>query len=230
MDYARPALADRLAAEYVAGTLRGPARRRFETLLGAHPGLRAALQGWEERLIPLAVSVAPKQPPTRVWRRIQERLWRDAKVVPADTWWRGLAFWRGLAVMASVAVVSLTVLLAVPPVSQAPIVVVLSPSAPAGGVTTVSLVASISADGRAMVTRPLAPLNVRPDRTLELWAMPSAGAPRSLGLISADATTVLRRDRLPQGTVALAVSLEPAGGSPTGAPTGPVLYTGKIAL
>ena len=27
---------------------------------------------------------------------------------------------------------------------------------------------------------------------------------------------------------ALAVSLEPAGGSPTGAPTGPVLYTGKV--
>ena len=42
MDYSRPELADRLAAEYVAGTLRGPARRRFETLLPAHATLRAA--------------------------------------------------------------------------------------------------------------------------------------------------------------------------------------------
>ena len=45
MDYSRPELADRLAAEYVAGTLRGAARRRFEALLPAHPQLRAAVRG-----------------------------------------------------------------------------------------------------------------------------------------------------------------------------------------
>jgi len=50
MDYGRPDLADRLAAEYVTGTLRGPARRRFEQLVPAHPALRAAVRRWESRL------------------------------------------------------------------------------------------------------------------------------------------------------------------------------------
>ena len=47
MDYARPALADALAAQYVAGTLRGPARRRFEALLPSHPALQAAVRQWQ---------------------------------------------------------------------------------------------------------------------------------------------------------------------------------------
>ena len=44
MDYANPQLADQLAASYAAGTLRGPARRRFEALLPSHPALRDAVQ------------------------------------------------------------------------------------------------------------------------------------------------------------------------------------------
>ena len=49
MDYSRPELADRLAADYVAGTLRGAARRRFEALLPAHPLLRDAVRDWQGR-------------------------------------------------------------------------------------------------------------------------------------------------------------------------------------
>jgi anti-sigma-K factor RskA len=97
-------------------------------------------------------------------------------------------------------------------------------------VTPARFVASISADGRAMVTRPLAPVSVQPDRSLELWALPPSGAPRSLGVISASGSTVVRRGQVLQGTSALAVTLEPPGGSPSGAPTGPVLYVGKLTL
>ena len=46
-------LADRLAAEYVLGTLTGGARRRFDALLPAHPALRRAVAGWETRLLPI---------------------------------------------------------------------------------------------------------------------------------------------------------------------------------
>ena len=59
--------------------------------------------------------------------------------------------------------------------------------------------------------------------------MPPQGAPRSLGLISSSGATVVQRSKLLDGTAALAVSLEPSGGSPTGAPTGPVLYVGKLS-
>ena len=91
-------------------------------------------------------------------------------------------------------------------------------------------VASISGDGRSMVTKPLSRLTLRSDRSLELWALPPQGAPRSLGVISTDQATVVQRNELLKGTDGLAVTLEPAGGSPSGAPTGPVLYVGKLSL
>jgi len=60
--------------------------------------------------------------------------------------------------------------------------------------------------------------------------LPGSGAPRSLGLISASGATVVKKGKLLEGATGLAVSLEPASGSPTGAPTGPVLYVGKLQL
>ena len=103
----------------------------------------------------------------------------------------------------------------------------------AQGINT--FVASVSADGRALVTKPLMNVSLEANRVLELWSVPPQGAPRSLGLISASGATVVPRGKLPEallkgGTAALAVSLEPPGGSPTGVPTGPVLYAGKLQL
>lgn len=236
MDYSRPELADRLAADYVAGTLRGRARRRFEALLPAHAALRAAVRAWQDRLIPLTAAIPPQQPPERVWQRIEARLGGNPAAAPAREaprgWWARLAFWRGLSALATVAAISLAVLLASPPPAQPPIVVVLNaappPGGPEGAVTPASFVASISADGRAVVTRPIVNVSLEANRALELWSVPGNGAPRSLGLISASGATVVRRERVLDGTAALAVSLEPPGGSPTGAPTGPILFVGKL--
>jgi len=110
-----------------------------------------------------------------------------------------------------------------------------TPDAAAAVGAGTSFVASVSGDGRSLVTRPLQRVAVQPGRVLELWSVPPDGAPRSLGLISADGSTVLSRDRLPPtllkgGTQALAVSVEPPGGSTTGAPTGPVVYAGQLQL
>ena len=63
MDYGRPELADALAAEYVAGTLRGRARSRFESLLPSHPALQRAVREWQQRLIPLTTSLPEEAPP-----------------------------------------------------------------------------------------------------------------------------------------------------------------------
>ncbi|HZV94011.1 MAG TPA: anti-sigma factor [Caldimonas sp.] len=231
MDYSRTDLADRLASQYVAGTLRGAARRRFEGLLPAHPALRDAKRAWEDRLMPLTLAIAPVQPSGNVWRRISERIGNgDAKAAAPGLWHR-LSFWRGFASLASVATIALAVLLANPRPTAPPVVVVLAATAAAtGNVPPTSIVASISGDGSSLVTRAIAPVALRPDRSLELWAVPTAGAPRSLGLLPGGSGTVALRGKVLAGADTLAVTVEPAGGSPTGKPTGPIVYAGKFTL
>lgn len=227
MDYSRPERADALAADYVTGTLRGAARRRFEALLPAHPGLRRAVQAWQARLLPLTLSVEPVTPSPAVWKRIEARIAESSRRgAPV----RALSFWRGLAGFAGVAALALAVLLATPGPVQPPVVIVLNATEAAPGAAAGSIVASISGDGRAVVTQPVAQVAVQNDRVLELWAVPGSGAPRSLGLISASGATIVPKAQQLKGAAALAVSLEPTGGSPTGAPTGPVLYVGKLTL
>lgn len=230
MDYGRPALADRLAAEYVLGTLRGPARRRFEALLPAHPALGAAVRDWQARLDPMASAVAAVTPPPAVWAGV-ERVLFGAAAAPLP-WWRRVGSWQGLTGAATAAALALAVLLAQPPApSPPPIVVVLSSAggdAGTGAAASASFVASVAADGRSLVLKPIGPMRVGADRALELWAVPGAGAPRSLGLVSPDAATTVLRARLLDGTAAFAVSVEPPGGSPTGAPTGPIVSLGKL--
>jgi anti-sigma-K factor RskA len=234
MDYGKPTLADALAAQYVAGTLRGAARRRFEALLPSHPALLRAVRDWQDRLMPLTTALPPETPSPAVWRAIETRLWPAPAAQP---WWQRLALWRALSGTAVAAVLALLVLVNQPEAPQAPVVVVLqSTGTPVpGGVAAGGVVASFSADGRALVARPLTPVSMQADRVLELWWAPAQGAPKSLGLIKADGTTVLSRGQLPGGLRGsgidhMAVSVEPPGGSPTGQPTGPVVFYGKLQL
>lgn len=230
MDYGRPDLADRLAADYVAGTLRGGARRRFESLLPAHALLREAARDWQERLMPLTVSIAPVQPSGEVWRRVSERIGGGRAKAPAGAWER-LAFWRGLTAFASVAAIGLAVVLANPRAVPPPVVVVLAATnAVPGGAQPASLVASISGDGSTLVARPIVPVSVQADRSLELWAVPKDGAPRSLGVLPGGSGTVALRGQVLAGVDTLAVTVEPLGGSPTGKATGPIVYAGKFSL
>jgi anti-sigma-K factor RskA len=69
------------------------------------------------------------------------------------------------------------------------------------------------------------------DKSYQLWMVSSAyPAPRSLGVIGADTQDMslasYNKDAIESATYA--ISLEPQGGSPTGAPTGPVMYSGKL--
>ena len=93
-----------------------------------------------------------------------------------------------------------------------------------------SFVASLSADGRSLVLKPVNAVALEAGRALELWAVPGQGAPRSLGLVSGERGATVLRANLLQGVAAFAVSLEPAGGSPTGAPTGPIVSVGKLSI
>jgi anti-sigma-K factor RskA len=233
MDYGKTELADALAADYVIGTLRGGARRRFEALLPAHSELRAATAAWNARLLPLTGALPPVQPSSQVWRGISDRLDRR-KSVQASSAWQRLSFWRGLSAFASVAAIGLAVLLGNPRTQPPPVIVVLAATgaatSAASGANPGSIVASISGDGATLVTRPILPVAVRPDRSLELWAVPKDGVPRSLGVLAAGTGTVALRPRVLAGADTLAVTVEPVGGSPTGAPTGPIVYAGKFSL
>ena len=233
MDYGRLSLADALAVDYVVGTLRGAARRRFEALLPAHPGLRATTREWQERLMPLTAAIEPVQPSGDVWRRISDRIAAGSSAVastPRHAWQR-LSFWRTCAGLAGIAAIGFAALLANPGPQAPPVVVVLAATGAAGGGAAVpAIVASISGDRATLVTRSIVPVSARSDHSLELWAIPTQGAPRSLGLLPAGSGSVALRGKVLAGADTLAVSVEPAGGSPSGAPTGPVVYAGKFSL
>lgn len=239
MDYSRPDLADRLAAEYALGTLRGGARRRFEALLPAHPTLRQARLDWERRLAQLVVEPAPITPSPQVWDGIQSRLFQarpdgGEAANPIVRWWQRLALWQTLTAGATVAAIAFGLALSQPSPTQPPIVVVMqaSPDLPDGStVRPLSFVASVSGDGRSLVVKPLSEgQTIAVNRALELWAVPPQGAPRSLGLLAPDKPTTVLRTELLRDTAAFAVTLEPPGGAPGGKATGPIVSVGKLQL
>jgi len=235
MNLARPdraARLDALAAHYALGTLSPRARRRLSALGHADPAVGAALLDWEWRLASLATAVPGITPAPRVWEGIRRRLGigRDeARSRGVAPWWAALSLWRGLAFAGFALAFALGVSVLAPR-SERPderIVVML-----AGQDAKPVLLVSADRGGRYLTLKAVSTVPVPADRALELWALPEGRNPLSLGLVPASGVA-----RLPLGAPAgialqdvpaLAVSLEPAGGSPTGAPTGPVLYTGGV--
>ena len=223
------ALREALAAQYVLGTLRGAARRRFERNLAVDQLLRTRVQAWQERLAPLDGSITPVEPPARVWRSVEARLRPGRPAAPA--WWDNLRFWRAAALAsflaAAVLAVSLSVLL---PREPQMMVVVMSDQSEQPAMT-VSWHTDDRGEKRLRI-RVLGHAEMAPDTAWELWALPAEGAkPVSLGLISTHETqTMMLPPRLAEmidTAQGMAMSVEPKGGSPTGQPTGPVLYQGR---
>lgn len=232
MNYRTPERADALAAHYVLGTLPALARARFARLARSDAVLNTAIRDWEDRLSPLAQSVPPVEPPERVWTAILARIDRAADTGSASqrrTVWASVSLWRGLALTGFATAIALALVLLSPPLErpEATMVVVL-----AGPDAKPALVASADRNGRLLTIKAVTPLSLGADRSLQLWALPATGNPRSLGLVPASGVAQIPLP-VAAGTVlqdipALAVSLEPRGGSPTGLPTGPVLYSGPV--
>jgi len=226
-----------LAAEYVLGTLRGPARRRFATMARTDRRVEAILRRWEGELTPLAERVAPVEPPARVWKEIERQVLdagasrpRDRPLVPSQRT-SGLSpgFWRAFAMLATgfASVLAAAFLWFSPQREADPAFVAVLTASDA---VPRMIVAMHGADElRVRMVKPWAGVE---GKSLELWAVPKNGAPRSLGLIDNDRDSRIRlaaADARVAGANAFAVSLEPRGGSATGQPTGPVLCSGVIA-
>ncbi len=222
----RAELLDRLAAQYALGTLSARARRHLASLARRNATVGEALRGWEVRLASLGAAVPPVNPPPRVWTGIVSRLGLVASPDRDASWWSSLKLWRSLAIASTVAVLVLGVAHFTAHIgpSEPGLVVVL-----AGPDARPALIAAAGSGERTLTFKAVGAVQIDAGRSLELWALPEGAAPRSLGLLPA---TGSGRLALPAAALrsiqALAVSLEPAGGSPTGAPTGPVLYSGKI--
>ncbi len=223
------ALIDRLAAEYVLGTLRGAARDRFERWLrDADPARQASMQTavrrWEDRLVYLIRDLQPVDPSPRVWRAIEQQIGVSSPAKANKAGWLPWALAAGLALL-SIGLWRFTT------------------SQPAGNWQfsaqlrerpEAAIAWQVALDrqrGRIRLQAP-APPELAADRAHELWALPGGdAAPVSLGLLPR--AGVAERDLTPQqfaaltGAAKLAVSIEPAGGSPTGAPTGPVILVAE---
>src|SRR6516165_12509804 len=110
MRYDDPELRERLAAEYVLGTLPSRSRRRFERLIAEDPALATVVAHWADRLAPLDTATPTEQPPPRVWHAVEARTASGAAPTALARGWRGsLAFWRGLAIAACMAAAALII-------------------------------------------------------------------------------------------------------------------------
>lgn len=217
-----------LAGEYVLGTLDAPTVRVAEARIAAEPAFAADVRAWEARLYPLTLLAPAVAPPASLWARIEDTVDGAAAGAPVQTTVRAAndnrvaSWWRSVAIGAAALAAGLAVFIGVRPV-PAPLVAVLAPA----GSTAAVLVAVAGPDG-GLALRPTTAVAVAAGKDLELWALPAgATKPVSLGVLPASGKMA------PRGVVVgtrLLVSLEPKGGSPTGAPTGPVVYGGVLQV
>ena len=215
-----------LAGEYALHLMDADARRTFAARLDAEPALRALVVEWNEQLVPLAEDFTPQPPPAALKARIENRLF-PATQQKTRSWsvWRVLA---GSGLAAALAVVLLVVL----------------PQDPAPVPFTPSLTAQIAAEDQSLIVQAsFAPdtgvLRIdrqagtaNPGRVLELWLIAEgADEPVSLGVLPEESQTDIVLPETLALAIAggtLAISDEPLGGSPTGAPTGDVLALGPV--
>lgn len=237
MNLARhPDLLDRMAAQYALGVLRGGARRRMEQLARQEPAVHAAIAAWQGRLAGMAELHAPAAPVEAVWCGIERRLgWKadDPATAPGAAtgwrrWWQAPAFWRAatgaFAALAVVAMIGNMDRWTTPSASPGVVVALLQSQQ-----AQPAMLVSWDARGRALVVQRLDHLPLTDQQALQLWALPKGGHPKSLGVIGHARALRLPLDALPADVPALAVSVEPSGGSPNpDGPTGPVVFQGAL--
>ena len=217
------------AAEYTLRLMDADEERRFEARLSEDQALKQDVAEWVAHFAPLADEYAPVKPPAAVKARLTANLF-GAPDVPASIWSR-LGFWRGLSFAATAAAAVLAVVLVTQP----------APEAPVSGPFYLSEIASEDDSLRVLAMFDGATGGMRVTRTageavagrdFELWAIVGDSAPVSLGVLTDGGVDTIAIPASLQGAfggVVLAISDEPDGGSPTGAPTGAVLAVGQVS-
>jgi anti-sigma-K factor RskA len=205
--------ADLLAAEFVMGVLALEERARTEARIKTDPVFAARVTAWENHFADLNDDFAEVAAPD-VFAKVEARLF------PVQA--RNRASWLGWVSGAiTAAVIAVAALMFLTPTPPAPAALIATIGQPDG-----SLSFEARYDGASLIVARLAGAPAAPGQVHELWIIAPEAAPVSLGLLG-DAPLSIPYPMPPVGWT-LAVSLEPAGGSTTGAPSGPVLATGVV--
>ncbi|MDO9437035.1 anti-sigma factor domain-containing protein [Hydrogenophaga sp.] len=248
-----PELLDQLAAAHALGTLRGGARRRFEAMAREQAPVRAAALVWQSRVSSMNELQTPATPAPAVWTRIenlvhaeqQQQAMASARAQPAAPqrggWLRSLALWRGTTAAGALATV-LAIVTAVglrdnlgAQIGELQAKLDATPAVEYVAVlnddkASASMLVTFDPKSKKLTLQRVGGFQEASDKSLQLWALPPSGGPRSLGVLSQERLLQLAAG---EGDVrevpTLAVTLEPKGGVPVGSgPTGPVLFKGAL--
>jgi anti-sigma-K factor RskA len=230
---------DQVAAELVLRLLDGEELLAARGRLRTDPGFARLVADWEERLAPLLDDIHPQAPPAELWSRISASLEEAGEGATIHMLRRKATIWRTYSAVITAVAAALVLVVGLdtarkdpvlqPPVRQASAETLVASLGSEGG--PAALIITYDANSRSLIATP-AVLQGAAGHSHELWVLPASGAPRSLGIVTADHS---RKIVIPPALLkaiganaTLAVSVEPEGGSPTGLPTGPVIATGQL--
>jgi len=217
-----------LAAEYALGVLDAPRRRELEARIARDRAFAREVAEWQNRLAPLVAEIAPVDPPLYVWPRVRNAVFGVERRSRFDD----VSFWRWLTAGAGAVAAAALVFAFVATRTPAPTVVAPLVAAINLDDGKPAFVATIDLARGTMIVMPIAAV-IPAEKVPELWLIPPGDTPHSLGVVdvahpvSVTIPAALRNAITLQAAVA--ISIEPRGGSPTGQPTGPVIAKGGIA-
>lgn len=217
-----------IAAEYVLRVLTPEAHRAAAARAAGDPVFAAEIRAWEDRLVPLMDTVEEVTPDPASKTALMRSLFGHEPVAAAPA---GTRIWQLLAGLGLAAATALAVIAFVPDVQD--------PAAPAGRFVAELAVADESTRMFAVIQPAQGTVDIAwtarnqpDDRELQLWALVDGQTPVSIAVLPRGRTATLALPpelaSLPEGLV-LAISDEPLGGSPTGAPTGAVVATATLS-
>lgn len=229
--YNNPELQNLLAANYVIGTLRGPARKRMETLMRDDIELRKQVIQWEEKLQPIHHTTPVVKPKKSTWKKISSSIGGITDPLMQQVM-RRLRFYKYLAAsaVASALVMGVMTWSTLNTVVPAPInyVAVMKDTQ---DVPSMVVTISKNEQGRLLALDMLKKPALEENQSLQLWAISQEdGSITSLGVIQREKRINKSLSKPEWGLIKnaefLIVSVENQGGSDSGAPSNDIITKG----
>ena len=220
-----------VSGEYVLGVLSAEDRRRVEARIAVDRRFAQQVRRWQTNLSGFNEDYEDARPPVALYNRIERRIFGEMETRPGGILaglWSSVGLWRGLTVASLVLAGGMVWMESprlAPPSTEKPLVAELS-----GDSAALNLVATFDVSSGRLSVIPVALKQDQP-KSLELWLIDGDKAPQSLGILPDNGNgeiiiTDQMRKSFTEGKT-IAISVEPYGGSPGGAPTGPVVAAGK---